>query len=140
MEPGNNDDIYKAAGLLVQDRKVLAERSVGKPAFVQPGGKIEAGETPEQALVRELKEELTIDVDETDLELVGNYSAEAANHPGRRVHMHVFMVKKWHGRIQASSEVEELLWLNSDIPKDVTIGSIFVHEIIPALKKQDLID
>ncbi len=140
MNPGNSGDIYKAAGLIVKDRKVLAERSVGKPAFVQPGGKIEAGETPQQALVRELKEELTIDVDEADLELVGNYSAEAANHPGRQVHMHVFMVKKWQGQIQASSEVEELLWLTSDIPKDVTIGSIFTHDIIPALKKQGLID
>src|SRR5688500_4909971 len=46
-------DIYKAAGILIKDRKTVVERSQGKPVFVQPGGRIEEGETAEQALVRE---------------------------------------------------------------------------------------
>ncbi len=133
-------DIYKAAGLIIQDRKVLAERSFGKPVFVQPGGRIEPGETPAQALVRELQEEFTIDVDEADLEPFGSFSAEAANHPNQQVHMEVFMVKKWRGDITPGSEVEELLWLTSDLPTGVEIGSVFVHDIIPRLKQQDLID
>lgn len=134
------DDIYKAAGLIIKDRKVLAERSFGKPVFIQPGGKLEAGETAKQALVRELKEELLIDVSEDDLEPFGNFSAEAANHPGQQVHMDVFMVKKWRGEIAYGNKVEELLWLTSDLPKDVEIGSVFVHDIIPRLKAQNLID
>ena len=133
-------DIYKAAGLVIQDRKALAERSFGKPAFVQPGGRIEPGETAEEALVRELKEEFDIDVDQNDLEPFGNFSAAAANHPNQQVHMQVFMVKKWRGEIRPSSEVEEILWLTSDLPKNVEIGSIFVHDIIPRLKQQGLID
>ena len=55
-------DIHKASGILLQDRKVLVTRSRGKENFVHPGGKLEQGETPKQALVRELKEELNIDV------------------------------------------------------------------------------
>lgn len=133
-------DIYKAAGILIKDRKTVVERSTGKPAFVQPGGRIEPGETAEEALVRELKEEFDIDVDEADVEPFGTYSATAANHPGQQVHMQVFMVKKWRGEIKPNSEVEELLWTDSDLPKGVEIGSIFVHDIIPALKQQDLID
>lgn len=135
-----NGDIHKAAGLLIKDRKVLAERSVGKPAFIQPGGKIEPGETVRQALVRELQEEFTIDVDEADLEPFGSYTAEAANNPGQQVHLEAFIVKKWRGEITPASEVEETLWLTSDLPKDVEIGSIFVHDIIPRLKALDLID
>ena len=135
-----NDDIYKAAGLIIKDRKVLAERSYGKPVFIQPGGKPEQGETMKQALVRELKEELVIDVREEDLEPFGKFSAEAANHPGRQMHMEVFMVKKWQGEITLGENVEELLWLTSDLPKDVEIGSVFVHDIIPRLKAQNLID
>lgn len=118
----------------------MAERSYGKPMFVQPGGKLEPGETPKQALVRELQEEFQIEVREGDLEPFGSFSAEAANHPGQQVHMEVFIVKEWSGEIAPASEVEEMLWLTSNLPKDKEIGSIFVHDIIPRLKEQDLID
>ena len=133
-------DIYKAAGIIIQNRRALAERSAGKPAFVQPGGRIEPGETARQALVRELKEEFSIDVQETDLEPFGTYSAKAANHPGQQVHMQVFMVTSWRGDIRPDNEVEELLWLSSEPPEGVEIGSIFVHDILPKLKREGLID
>jgi len=133
-------DIYKAAGLIIQGRKVLAERSYGKPVFIQPGGKLEPGETAKQALVRELNEECRIEVLEEDLEPFGKFSAEAANHPGQQAHIEVFMVKKWRGEITPGDRVEEMLWLTSDLPKGVEIGSIFVHDIIPRLKEQGLID
>ena len=51
-------DIYKSAGIIVRDKKLLITRTKGKPHFFSPGGKIEGGETPAQSLVRELKEEL----------------------------------------------------------------------------------
>lgn len=98
IQKEGSGDIYKAAGLLIKDRKVLAERSFGKRVFVQPGGRIEPGETPEQAVVRELKEELGIDVDEADLKYLGSFSAQAANHPGQRVHMQTFIVKSGAAR------------------------------------------
>lgn len=54
-------------GVLIQDEKCLIARrstgdSIGKYEF--PGGKVEAGETREEALVREFKEELQIDLDQ----------------------------------------------------------------------------
>ncbi len=133
-------DIYKSAGILIKDRKALMERSIGKPAFVQPGGRIEPGETAKEALVRELKEEMSIDVDQKDLELFGTYSAAAANHPNQQVRMQVYVVKKWQGEILPNNEVEEIRWFNSDLPKDLEIGSIFVHDVVPRLKDEGLID
>jgi len=133
-------DIYKAAGIILKDRKMLVERSQGKPAFIGPGGRIEAGETALQALVRELKEEFQIGVAESDLKSFGTFSAEAANHPGQQVHMEVFIVSRWSGDIRPAAEIEEIMWLTSNLPTNVTLGSIFAHEIVPKLKAQNLID
>lgn len=57
--------INVVAGIIVKDGKILAvERGHGKfkGSWEFPGGKVEEGETPEQALARELKEELDIEV------------------------------------------------------------------------------
>lgn len=134
------NDIYKASGIILQDRKVLVERSVGKEFFIHPGGKIEAGETPKQALIRELMEEFSIQVDEEDLEFFSKCSAPAANSPEVDVHMDIFMVKHWRGKITPDSEVEEMRWLTSSVPIDIKIGSIMEHETLPKLKANDLID
>jgi mutator protein MutT len=133
-------DIYKAGGIIIKDKKLLTVRSVGTKFFIDPGGKIEAGETAEQAVIRELKEEISIDVSPADLEPFGDFTAEAANHPGKQVHMQVFMVKKWQGEIKAASEIEELCWLSSATPDDVLVGSIYRHEVLPRLQARGLVD
>jgi len=133
-------DIHKASGIIIVDRKVLVGRSKGKEYFIHPGGKIEAGETPKQAAVRELKEEFQIDVDEADLQPFDTNSAPAAGSPEVIVHMEVFLVKKWRGAITPDHEIEEMRWLTSNIPDDIQIGSIMEHETIPKLKAENLID
>lgn len=136
----NKADIHKASGIIIIDRKVLVERSTGKEYFVHPGGKLEPGETPKQAVIRELKEEFQIDVRDEDLEEFDHNTAPAANSPEVNVYMDVFLVKKWQGEITPDNEVEDIRWLTSDVPKDVKIGSIMEHETIPKLKAQGLID
>jgi len=135
-----NTEIHKAAGVIIRDRKLLVERSEGKKFFIAPGGSIEAGETPKQALVRELMEEFGIKVSESDLEQFGIFNAEAANHPGQQVVMEVFSVKKYEGEPTASSEVEELAWVTTKNEQNLPLGSIFEHQVMPNLKKQGKID
>jgi mutator protein MutT len=133
-------DIYKAAGIIIKNRKLLVEKSENKEFFIAPGGTIEVGETPEQALVRELWEEFEIKVKEGDFEEFGHFDAKAAGQEEKIVHMNVFIVKKWEGEPSPHAEVREILWVTSDLPKDIKVGSIFEHEVIPRLKEQNLID
>lgn len=108
--------------------------------YIQPGGKLEAGETEIQAVIRELYEELTIHVEAKDLEKIGDYYAEAANQPGKTLRLAAWLVKRYDGILQPSSEVEEVRSFNSVIPADIEIASILQHDIIPELKARDLID
>jgi mutator protein MutT len=135
-----NIDIHKTAGILIKDKKLLVEKSTNKEFYIAPGGSIEPGETPKQALVRELKEEFTIDTKEEDFTEFGVFTAEAAGQPGRIVEMTVFIVNKWEGIPTPDNEVEHILWISTDIPPTIKVGSIFEHEVIPRLKKQGLID
>lgn len=132
--------IYKAAGLIVQDRKVLATRSKGKTIFIQPGGKLERGESEIDALIRELREELGIHITEADVEKIDDYYAEAAGTPGQRLKLAAYLVKSFRGEITPQNEVEEIRFFSSQLPENVEIASIFQHDILPILKARDLID
>ncbi len=133
-------DIHKAAGIIIRDKKLLVERSEGKDFFISPGGSIEAGETAKQALVRELKEEFTIDVREDDLEEFGTFEASAANDPDKVVVMNVFIVKTFTGEPKPDHEVEEVRWVTTADIGTLPIGSIFEHDVMPELARQGLID
>jgi 8-oxo-dGTP diphosphatase len=132
--------IHKAAGIIIRDRKLLVEKSNNKEFFIAPGGSIEEGETPQQALVRELMEEFQIQVTEDDLEYFDTFSAPAAGQEEKQVVMEVFTVKKFTGEPTPDNEVEKIAWITSSIPIDMKIGSIFEHEVLPRLKANKLVD
>ena len=133
-------DIYKASGIIVRDRKVLATRSKGKSFFVQPGGKLEGDESEVEAVIRELSEEMGIQVREDDLEKLGDYYAEAAGQAGARLKLAAWIVNDFEGEPSPHSEVEEIRAFNSQIPEGVEVASILLHDIIPELKARNMID
>lgn len=133
-------DIYKASGIIVQDRKVLATRSKNKPFYIQPGGKLEAGESETEAVIRELNEEMGITVTENDFEKIGYYYAEAAGHTGSRLKLAAYLVNGYVGTPRPQAEVEEIRGFNSTVPEDIELASILEHDIIPELKARGLID
>lgn len=87
------------AAMLVdaQGRVLVAQRPEGKSLaglWEFPGGKVEPGEAPEAALVRELAEELAVTVDPADLE-----PFSFASHPYADLHllMPCWIVRRWQG-------------------------------------------
>jgi ADP-ribose pyrophosphatase YjhB (NUDIX family) len=135
----SRNNIYKSAGIILQNRKVLVVRPFSKPAFVAPGARIEEDETATQTLVRELKKEFGIQTRPHDLSPFGSFLAKAAN-PSRQVHVEIFMVRDWQGEIKPSNEIDEIIWLTSDADYDVEINSTFHDEVLPRLKELDLVD
>ena len=100
-----------AAALIDADGRVLmAKRPEGKSLaglWEFPGGKIEEGERPEAALIRELKEELGIDVTESCLAPL-----TFASHTYESFHllMPLYVCRRWKG-IAQGMEGQELKWL-----------------------------
>ncbi|TXG92036.1 NUDIX domain-containing protein [Rhodococcus rhodnii] len=81
--------IRTSALAFVRDRRLLQARSHGKPAFYMAGGKIDPGESAEEALVREIREELDAGV--VAPVLLDVFEAPAYGHaPGTSLHMTCF--------------------------------------------------
>jgi 8-oxo-dGTP diphosphatase len=106
--------IVAAAALVRSDgRLLLAQRPVGKPMaglWEFPGGKVEAGESPQGALVRELREELGLHVAERDLEA---FAFAAHGYETFHLLMPVFMVRRWEGELEPR-EGQQLAWVSAD--------------------------
>ena len=130
--------IDKLALVLVQDRKQLVVRSKGKSAFFVPGGKRESGESDMQALCRECKEELTVDLLQETIVPYGVFQAQAHGKPtGTMVRMTCYTAN-YVGELKANEEIEEIKWVASDCPlEDLSATSALV---LKDLKAKGLID
>ncbi len=101
-----------AAALLIgTDGQTLLVRKRGTQAFMQPGGKIDAGEQPAQALARELYEELGLEINPADAQYLGHFSAPAANEPGFTVAAELFEVRI-DVPVTPAAEIEEVRWID----------------------------
>lgn len=94
-------------------RVLMAERPAGKELaglWEFPGGKVEAGERPEQALVRELREELGIDVAPGDLT---PFSFASHAYPSFHLLMPLYLCRSWQGEVTAM-EGQRIAWTAFD--------------------------
>lgn len=105
-------EIDKIAFIYVKDGKILSTLSKGKDTYYIPGGKREENETDEETLIRECKEELTIEINKNTIKYYGTFQAQAhGKAEGIIVKMTCYMAE-FNGNLQANSEIQEIRWLD----------------------------
>lgn len=126
-----------AVGILIRadGAALFGERVAGKPYagwWEFPGGKLEAGESVEQALARELHEELGLDVRDSSPWVVRDFV-----YPHASVRLHFQRVTDWRGE-PVSREGQRFVWQR---PDDISVGPMLpaALPVIDWLRLPDLI-
>ncbi len=129
-------EIDKIALLYLKDGKILSTLSKGKDTYYLPGGKRELNETDEQTLIRECKEELTIDIKEDTIKYYGTFKAQAHGKTEGIIVKMTCYTAEFIGDIKPSSEIQEIRWLNY---KDIDIISLVDKLIFKDLYEKGLL-
>lgn len=126
---------------------LLIVRKRGTHTFMLPGGKVEPGETHQQAVLREVLEEVGITLDPEGVRLLGNWSAAAANEPGLVIESDVFGHADWGcaSRPLAQpaesprpcAEIDEIRWLPiyTEIEDAPPLAPLLTEHVLPALRR-----
>ncbi len=130
--------IDKLAWIYIKDRKILSTRSKGKDAWYIPGGKREAGESDEQALIREVKEELTVNLKPETIKYLGTFKAQAHGKAEGVVVQMTCYTADYEGTLEVAAEIEEMAWLDTSV--DYEQLSPVDRIIFDYLKQNNLID
>jgi 8-oxo-dGTP diphosphatase len=103
--------LVSAVALVDEDGRVLLQqRPAGKSMaglWEFPGGKVEPGETPERALIREMHEELAVDITEACL---APFTFASHGYEGFHLLMPLFVCRRWDGR-PTPREGQRLAWV-----------------------------
>jgi len=132
--------IEVVAGAIIIDRKLLCfQRGKAKFDYISfgyefPGGKLEAGESPQEALKRELIEELELEVE------VGDHVITVEHHyPDFSIKMHCYIchADSYDGTLNdhvdfkalCSSQLDDVNWIAADIPIKDAIKEKYSNEL-----------
>lgn len=111
--------VHVVGAVILNERReilcALRSKNMSLPGMWEfPGGKLEPGESPQQSLVREIKEELGCDIE------VGDFITECTHHyPNVIVHLSTYFARIVHGQPKAT-EHEKVVWLPVDQLKSLS--------------------
>jgi 8-oxo-dGTP pyrophosphatase MutT (NUDIX family) len=113
--------------------RLLLVRKRGTTVFMQPGGKLEPGESAAAAAVRELSEELGLAVVQQRLSLLGTWHGPAANEADTVIDATVFLCPL-EGEPVPAAEIEEVRWLELGVQQPRRdLAPLLTEFVLPAL-------
>jgi 8-oxo-dGTP diphosphatase len=127
-----SDNIISVVAALIRDDtgRMLVVRKRGTQAFMQPGGKRDAGEDDLTALEREIGEELGCRMVPGSARSLGQFDCPAANEPGWRVRASVYAVNV-RGPVVPQAEIAEVLWIDPLAPASIVLAPLTRDHVLP---------
>lgn len=121
-----------SAAILNPNGDLLMVRKKGSAFFQLPGGKATPGESQEETLIRELREELRFDVLEKDLEFLGSHTACAVNEVNTLVEGNIYVIKLMATQsFQAYEELVEVVWIEQDNWQSFKLAHLAAEFVVP---------
>ncbi|MCF3109074.1 NUDIX domain-containing protein [Niabella sp. CC-SYL272] len=128
------------AGLVViSEGKLLLAYSKNKHAWYLPGGKIEAGETPVHSLIREIKEELNLDIQPAELTYYGHITAPAYGEAANILMEQECFLYQVAAPIEPGSEIDAVAYFDEPSYKQQPAQVPGVLQLFERLKQDQLI-
>jgi 8-oxo-dGTP diphosphatase len=123
--------ISVVAALIRDDEgRVLLVRKRGTTAFMQPGGKRNAGESDVTALSREIGEELGCRIIGNSVRPLGVFDCVAANEPDFQVHAAVYSVVI-EGAVRPRAEIDRVIWVDPLALPDLPFAPLTRDHVLP---------
>jgi len=112
--------IDKIALIFIKNGQLLCTRSRGKAKFYLPGGKRRTRENDAQTLIREIREELGVDILPDTIKYFGTFEAQADGKSSGVIVRETCYFAKFSGEPKPSAEIEELAYLSYDDKSQTT--------------------
>ena len=128
--------------MFFEDDKLLIDKPRKRPTYQMIGGKVEDGETPLDAAIRECHEELSdsCKFDESLFELVMDFDEIATSDGVTKIHFYVF---KYNGELKdepvTGEEIEKFLWYKTSDGVDI-LSNTLKNEVVPYAIENGYID
>ena len=119
--------------MFFKENKLLIDKPRKRNTYQMIGGKVENGETPFQAAIRECKEELGNEVSlvEDKFIQVMDFDEIATSDPNLKIHFYVFEYDGvLEGNLSTSEEIESFLWYDTSYGVEI-LSNTLKNEVIP---------
>ncbi|WP_394938600.1 NUDIX domain-containing protein [Psychromicrobium sp. YIM B11713] len=125
-----------AVAIFNEHGELLTVRKRGTAKFQLPGGKPEGTESFEQAALREVLEEVGVQLDAADLRHLGHWEGPAANSDASSVSAQVYLAARHHEAV-AQAEIAELRWISVHAEPSEDLAPLTSLFLLPLLRKLD---
>jgi 8-oxo-dGTP pyrophosphatase MutT (NUDIX family) len=126
----------KYALCIIKENRLLVQEEAGEEYYLLPGGRAEAEEGAIQALCREVREELGVELDIATINFLGKFEDIAAGSPDDRVQVELYQ-GDFHGKLTPCSEVKRLIWFDKNDDRE-RLSPIVRNKVLPALLEKGL--